>query len=256
MNRTSARLAITLALLFPAVSAAHDFFLLPEQFVTAGGSDATIMATVSAGFPQLENVVDADRISWIGAQGPGSPELRIGQPASNAASLSLSAAGPGVVVAGATTHAREVDYGEDVIDLILGEYRVGPDALSAIGALTRPRTLRASSRRFAKTMICMVDCKDRSASAQPLGMAFEFVGIDGGDDHFMLLRDGNPLADYPVDLVLDDGVRSHHGTDGQGRIRLPSDARGAMMLFAAHMQPPPADGRYDLRLTSLSLTRP
>jgi hypothetical protein len=256
MNRISTLLAITLALLFPAASAAHDFFLLPERFVTADGSEAAIMATVSAGFPKLENVVAADRISWVGARGPGSPELRIGQPASNATILSLSSAGPGVVVAGASTHARDVDYGEDVIDLILEEYRVGQDALSAIGALARPRTLPASSRRFAKTMVCIVDCNDRSAATQPLGMAFEFVGVDGADDHFMLLRDGNPVADYPVDLVLDDGVRSHLGTDGQGRIRLPADARGAMMLFAAYMQPPPANGRFDLQLTSLSLTKP
>lgn len=256
MRRSPARLAFTLALLFPALSSAHDFFLLPAQFVTADRADATVMATVSAGFPALENVVDAERIAWVGAQGPGTPMLRIGPPATNAASLSLSGARAGLVVAGASTHAREVDYGEDVVDLILAEYRVGPEANAATAALPRPRTLRASSRRFAKTLLCVLDCNDRSAAARPLGMAFEFVAVDGAADRFGLLRNGDPLPEYPVDLVDANGARSHLATDHEGRIRLPADARGPLMLFAAYMQPPQGGERFGLELTSLTLAHP
>jgi hypothetical protein len=255
MTRIPARLAAILVLLFPTLSVAHDFFLLPETFVTTGTADTPIMATVSAGFPALEIVVAADRISWVGAKGAGSPELRISEPVSNAAVLLLGASEPGFVVAGASTRTREVDYGEDVIDLILEEYRVGPDALAAIGALDRPRTLSASSRRFAKTFVCVRDCEDRATVAQPLGMALEFVGVDGSGDTLVLLRDGTPLADYPVDLVTSDGIRSHLGTDAQGRVALPPDASGAVMLFAAFMQPPQGEARFDLQLTSLTLER-
>jgi hypothetical protein len=256
MQRTPTRLAFALALLFPAVSAAHDFFLLPESFVIDSGNEATVMATVSAGFPTLEIVVDAERIAWVGAQGPGQPTLRIAAPASNAATLALSSAGPGLIVAGASTQPRDVEYGEDVVDLILAEYRVGPDAQAATDALPRPRTLRATSRRFAKTLLCITDCNDRSTAAQPLGMAFEFVAVDGSDDRFQLRRDGTPLADYPVDLVTADSTRSHLATDAQGQIRLPTDAQGAMMLFAAFMQPPQGEGRFDMQLTSLTLRKP
>jgi hypothetical protein len=255
MRRTPTRLALALALLLPTVSSAHDFFLLPEAFVTADGSEATVMATVSAGFPTLEIVVDAERIAWVGAQGPGEPTLRIAAPAGNAATLVLSSAGPGLVVAGASTHPRDVEYGEDVVDLILAEYRVGPDARAATDALPRPRTLRATSRRYAKTLLCMTDCNDRSAATQPLGMAFEFVAVDGSDNQFQLRRDGTPLADYPVDLVTADSTRSHLATDAQGQIRLPANARGAMMLFAAFMQPPQGEGRFDMQLTSLTLNK-
>lgn len=255
MRRTPIRLVLALALLLPTVSSAHDFFLLPEAFVNADGSEATVLATVSAAFPTPEIVVDAERIAWVGAQGPGTPALRVGAPASNAATLALSSAGPGLIVAGASTQPRDVEYGEDVVDLILAEYRVGPDAQAATAALPRPRTLRATSRRYAKTLLCMTDCNDRSAAAQPLGMAFEFVAVDGANDLFQLLRDGKPLADYPVDLVTADSTRSHLATDHEGQIRLPAEVQGTMMLFAAYMQPPQGEGRFDMQLTSFTLNK-
>jgi hypothetical protein len=255
MNRIAFQIALASLLSMPAAVAAHDFFLLPERFVSADAAELTLHATVSAGFPALEIVVDAERIGWLGAAGNGAPALRVGEPASHAATLVLSAPAPGLVVAGASTRAREVDYAADVIDVILQEYRVGADARAAVDALAAPRTLRASSTRFAKTLLCVLECGDRAAASRPLGIAFEFVAVPGSDAQFTLLRDGGALAGYPVDLVTGDGVRSHLATDEAGRIELPATARGAMMLFAAFLQPPPDGGRFDLQLTSLTLER-
>lgn len=243
------------ALGMAAPASAHDFFLLPEQFTVASPGQTTIRATVSAAFPQLETVLAADRFRRLGASGPGAPQLTLAGPLSNATALTLSAPTPGLVVAGASTPPRDVEYGEDRIDLIMGEYRVAPEVAARVRDLQRPRTLRVTSRRFAKTAICVVRCGDRAAAVQPLGMDLEFVGVAGNDDHFRLLRSGQPLANYPIDLVGPDGNRSHLTTDGRGVVHIPAAARGQMMLFAAFMTAPRGEERFGLDLTSFTFHR-
>lgn len=238
-----------------APASAHDFFLLPEQFTVASPGQTTIRATVSAAFPQLETVLAPDRFRRLGASGPGAPQLTWAGPLGNATALALSAPAAGLVVAGASTPPRDVEYGEDRIDLIMGEYRVAPDVAARVRDLPRPRTLRVSSRRFAKTAICVVRCGDRAAAARPLGMDLEFVGVAGNDAHFRLLRNGRPLLDYPVDLVGENGSRSHLTTDGRGVVHVPAAARGQMMLFAAFMTAPRGHERFQLDLTSFTFRR-
>ena len=234
---------------------AHDFFLLPQKFTVAAPGQTTVHATVSAAFPKLETVVAADRFRRVGANGPGSPRLTLAGPVDNATALMLSASAPGLVIAGTSTVPRDVDYGEDRIDLIMGEYRVAPDVAAKVRNLPRPRTLKAVSRRFAKTAICVVTCGDRSAAVKPLGMDLEFVGVAGNGDHYRLLHMGQPLRNYPIDLVGPDGARSHLATDGRGVVHLPSAARGQMMLFAAVMTAPPGEERFRLDLASFTLHR-
>lgn len=255
MIRAALGLFSAIALGVTAPAFAHDFFLLPEQFTVVSPGETTVRATVSAAFPKLETVVTADRFRRVGASGPGSPQLTLGGPLTDATALTLSASTPGLIIAGASTQARDVDYGEDRIDLIMAEYRVAPDVAARVRNFQRPRTLKATSRRFAKTAICIVRCGDRSAATRPLGMDLEFVGMAGNDDHFRLLHNGQPVANYPIDLVGQDGARSHLATDGRGVVHLPAAARGQMMLFAAVMTAPPGEERFRLDLTSFTLHR-
>ncbi|MDQ8757379.1 hypothetical protein RCO27_14205 [Sphingosinicella sp. LHD-64] len=180
----------------------------------------------------------ADRVGQVVANGPADPRLRIVGPGANALDLSLSVPASGIVVAGVGARPRDVDYGEDRIGAILEEYRIPASALAAREAMPRPGTLRVSSRRFAKTILCAAACTDRSAASRPLGADLEFVGVDGGPDHFVLFSQGRPLLQHPVDIVTSDGNRRHVSSDAQGRVRLPDEVRGAVMLFAALMAPP------------------
>lgn len=255
MIRVALGLVSAVALGAAAPALAHDFFLLPEQFSVPTPGQTTVRATVSAAFPKLETVVAADRFRRVGASGPGSPQLTLTGPLDNATALTLSASAPGLIIAASSTVPRDVDYAEDRIDLIMGEYRVAPDVAARVRNLPRPRTLKAVSRRFAKTAICVVRCGDRSAAVKPLGMDLEFVGVAGNDDHYRLLHKGQPLPNYPIDLVGPDGARSHLATDGRGVVHLPAAARGQMMLFAAVMTAPPAEERFRLDLTSFTLHR-
>ena len=243
------------ALLLPSAARAHDFFLLPEQFVASGEKGVVLSATIGSSFPVPENAVPADRVERVVAAGAGNPQIHITGAGPKALNLHVAGAGPGLLVVGGGAKPREVEYAEDRIPLILGEYRVLPKAAAAVEALPKPRTWQVLSRRFAKTFVCVRSCGARSAAERSFGAHLEFVGHRSLSDRFRLLAAGKPLARYPVDLVDQAGKRQHLSTDARGEIRVPARARGMMMLFAAKLEPPAGAGRFILDLTSLTFSR-
>jgi hypothetical protein len=234
---------------------AHDFFLMPEQFQLPRAGSVKIAATVGSSFPAPETVVAADRVERLYVHGSGKPAVRVVGPAAKALTLEVAGAGSGLLVTGVRTLARDVDYAEDRIPLILGEYRFSPKAAGAVERLPRPRTWLASSRRFAKTIVCVQKCTSRSAAERAFGVDPEFIGLGSTADRFRLLSKGKALVSYPIDLVTSDGKRQHLSTDAKGDIRLPATARGTMMLFAAVLVPPMGSERFTLDLTSLTFNR-
>lgn len=240
---------------FASAASAHDFFLLPAQFTTAGAGTVNIQATVGSSFPTPEVVVTTDRVDQLFAAGSGNPRVRIAGAGAKALNLEATGARPGLLVAAVRSKPRDVEYGEDRIPLILGEYRVSPEAAAAVERLQRPRTWRVSSRRFAKTFVCVRTCAKASVGDRALGAPLEFVGRGPTARYFRLLGAGRPLANYPVDLVGSDGKRQHLSTDARGRVRLPAAAKGPLMLFAAHLEPPASGERFTLHLTSLTFHR-
>jgi hypothetical protein len=247
-------IAVATAIL-PSAAAAHDFFLLPEQFVASGEKGVVLSATVGSSFPTPETAVPADRVERVVAAGAGNPQVHIGGVGPKALNLHVAGAGSGLLVVGGSAKPRDVDYAEDRIPLILGEYRFLPQAAAVVEALPRPRTWQVVSRRFAKTFVCVRSCGNRSAAERPLGANLEFVGSRASNDRFRLVAAGEPLANYPIDLVSSDGKRQHLSTDKGGHVRLPAAARGTMMLFAAKLEPPAGAGRFTLDLTSLTFNR-
>lgn len=245
----------SVGLLLPSAAAAHDFFLLPEQFVASGEKGVVLSATVGSSFPVPENAVPADRIERVVAAGAGNPQVHITGTGPKALNLHVAGARPGLLVVAGGAKPREVEYAEDRIPLILGEYRVLPQAAAAVEALPKPRTWQVLSRRSAKTFVCVRSCAVRSAAERSFGAHLEFAGHRSASDRFRLLAAGKPLPNYPVDLVDQAGNRQHLSTDARGEIRLPANARGMMMLFAAKLEPPAGAGRFTLDLASLTFSR-
>lgn len=247
--------AIVASVVIAPAASAHDFFLLPTQFTTTGTGTVHIQATVGSSFPKPETAVPADRAERVAAFGAGNPKVSVGAATKEALGLHVSGARPGLLAVGVTSKPRDVDYAEDRIPLILGEYRVLPRAAAAVEALPRPRTWQVVSRRFAKTFVCVRTCSNRAAAGQSFGAHLEFVGRRGSASHYVLLGNGKPLINYPIDLVGADGKRAHLSTNSRGEIHLPASARGTMMLFAAKLEPPAGAGRFTLDLTSLTFSR-
>ena len=255
VRRVFVGIGVAGSLAFASAAAAHDFFLLPQQFTTPRAGTVAIQATVGSSFPTPEIVVTADRAERVYAMGAGSPRVRVAGVGAKALNLEVTGARAGLLAVGVSSKPRDVDYAEDRIPLILGEYRFLPDAAAAVEALPRPRTWQVSSRRFAKTLVCVRTCGGRSVGERPFGAHLEFVGSRSSRTHFRLLAQGKPLANYPVDLVGADGKRRHISTDARGEVHLPANARGTMMLFAAKLEPPVGAGRFTLDLTSLTFSR-
>lgn len=257
MRRLALGLGVAGALACASAAAAHDFFLLPEQFTIsrAGAGTVTIQATVGSSFPTPEIVVTADRAERVDAIGAGSPLVRIAGAGPKALNLEVTGAKAGMLAVGVSSKPRDVEYAEDRIPLILGEYRFLPNAAAAVQNLPRPRTWKVVSRRFAKTLLCVDTCTDRSAAERSFEAHLEFVGHRTMSDHFRLLARGKPLANYPIDLVGADGKRQHLSTDARGDVHLPSGPSGVMMLFAAKLEPPRGAERFTLDLTSLTFSK-
>lgn len=241
------------AFICASAASAHDFFLLPNAFTTPRAGPVAIQATVGSSFPTPEIAVPADRAEKVAAFGAGDPRVQVGAASSTALNLQVNGARAGLLVVGVGSRPRDVEYAEDRIPLILQEYRFLPTAAAAVEKLPRPRTWKVSSRRFAKTFICVQACKDRTSAQRDFGAHLEFVGDRMMANHFRLLAGGKPLPNYPVDLVGGDGKRQHLNTDGRGDIHLPAGARGTLMLFAAKLEPPVGSERFTLDLTSLTL---
>lgn len=243
------------ALVTASAAAAHDFFLLPDQFRAPSSGAAKLQATIGSSFPAPQIAVTTDRLERVHAVGPGNPLVWIAGVGAKALNLEVIGARAGLTAVAVTSRPRDVEYAEDRIPVILEEYRVLPQAAAAVEALPRPRTWNVSSRRFAKTFLCVESCADRSAAERTFGAQLEFVGRGSGSDHFQLLALGRPLGNYPVDLVDSNGERRHLTTDARGEVHLPADSRGALMLFAAKLEPPAGQGRFTLDLTSLTFSR-
>lgn len=255
MNRFVASAIAGVSMMLPSGAAAHDFFLLPEQFVASGKGGVMLSATVGSSFPAAENAVPADRIERFVAAGRGKPQVHVMSAGPKALNLHVAGASAGLLVVGGSAKPRDVDYAEDRIPLILGEYRVRPQAAAAVEALPKPRTWKVLSRRFAKTFVCVGTCSSRSVADRSFNAHLEFIGDRASSDRFRLLADGKPLANYPIELVGAGGKRQHLSTDIRGDVRLPANARGTMMLFAAKLEPPADAQRFTLDLTSLTFKR-
>ena len=245
-----------LVLVAPAAAFAHDFFLIPDHFTSSTVGAQNVQASVGSSCPTPENVVTADRIDRLFAAGAGKPKLIVSGPGAKALNLRVTGAARGTVVAAVKTKDRDVEYAEDRIPIILEEYRVSSAAITAVTALPKPRTLKVSSRRFAKIILCVRQCSNRAVAARPLGADLEFVTTGARADHFRLLIRGQPLANYPIDLVTSDAKRRHLMSDAKGAVHLPLDAKGSLMLFAAVMTPPVAGERFTLNLSTLTFARP
>lgn len=248
VNRNLGAIAAAILAFAPAGALAHDFFLLPETF--RAGSEVQLEASVAASFPTPEIVVGEDRIAE--ARASEGAVLRILGPSARSLRLSLEAGAPGAHLVGVRLLPRDVEYAEDRIPLIMEEYEVDEAARVAVAGLPAPRVLRASSERFAKSIVCFQSCEDRSRAVQAAGYPLEFVADPANAGRFVLLFNGAPLPNYPVALAREQ-ERAHLVTDESGGVVVGEDVSGPFMLFAAHMSAP-ADARERFRMLLTSLT--
>jgi hypothetical protein len=239
--------------LVATTASAHDFFLRPPALPVLVGETVEVQATVSSIFPGFDIAVTPDRIRSYQVRGIDRATFEVAGVGAKALKFRFSAPRNGLAILGLDLKPRDIDYPEDRVDLIMEEYEVDPAAAAAVAGLPHPRTLKVVSTRFAKSFVCVGNCGDRSAARKPLGYDLEFVASDkpGG---FVLLSHGRPLSNYPVAIVNAQSERRAVRTGPDGTVVLNGPV-GATMLFAAEMTAPANRAeRFQLRLTSLTLS--
>jgi hypothetical protein len=160
--------------------------------------------------------------------------------------------------------SAEIELEPRLVDVYFAEIRAGAAQRQAWAALlARGVAWRESYRKFARIELASpsASARDLAAARRPVGMDLEIVVL--GDQPiaagralaFQVLRDGQPLADFPVELVSE---RSALGvwrqTDSQGLLRHTLPFGGSWLLRGTDLRLAAGkDGAWESRFVTLVL---
>ncbi len=263
-------------------AAAHDSWFTPLP-PTPRGQLVLALGTGTA-YPRYEVAIAPQQLADSGCVGEGVREkpLRDGvelsldgirqwfTEASNASNappvLALRTGRPVSPVVSVSCWARlvpiEIDIDDPTVDVYLDEVQAPPSVRERWAAL-KARGVRWQETYVKHARIELDGEGDTAAVATP---ALPALGLDlrlqaerrplraGDTVRFELLRDGQPLAGQPLQLVGDGSGAGHwHRTDAQGRLTLRLPAAGRWLLRGTEIRPAP-DGsdRWDSRFVTLA----
>ncbi|MCR5880101.1 DUF4198 domain-containing protein [Phenylobacterium sp. J367] len=158
-------------------------------------------------------------------------------------SVSTEASGMGVVTV--QTIWGESNWRPDQVEIYLEEHPFKAEEVAAVHRLLpQGAPLQIRSRRLAKTLVCVRVCTPTTSASA--GLEVELVpAFDAGGaspSRFQLVRNGRPLAGYPVAVRPARGERQNVLTDDDGWVRMPAGLSGPVMLVAATLDPPKEPG--------------
>jgi hypothetical protein len=235
-----------LGLLFSGSAVAHDFFLVPEEFVGSRGRPLIIHATSGSDFPALKIGSPRTRVAEVRAMVGGRPAaVAIKEQTVKSLRLAVSSDASGMGVVTLQTIWGESAWRPDMVDTYLDEHPFKAEEVATVRRLLpKGATLQIRSRRLAKTLVCVRTCTPPTRGAA--GLEVELVpDFDAGrtsPERFQLIRNGRPLVAHPVTVRSGQGKRQNVVTDEKGWVRLPAAMSGPVMLVAATLDPPTEPG--------------
>lgn len=231
--------ALIAALAVCASASAHETTLLPARFAAQANTPVTLALSSMAEFPAFETGPRPERImragAWVGAaQAP----VIVGGHTATALQLVFTPPTAGLAVAAVSLGPRDIDLEPDSIAEYFAE--IDPPA-SVRAALAPGAMLRETYTKYAKALVCVGRCTDASAALRPLGDALEFVPDNAALRRFHLLSRGVPASEVAV-TAWQAGRRAVLRTNAQGRVTIPYEMRGPVMLSATILRVPARDG--------------
>lgn len=235
---------------------AHDTFLLPSQNNWSVGNSVDVRLTSALHFPDLASGPSKDRISStvirIGGEDVDTFSLR---ETKTFLSLGFTAEQTGFGVIAISTKPRFGDISPENAEVYFDEIGAEPPVRQAFDALPGTPPLRRSYSKHAKSFICVEDCKaGSSARSTPVNQALEFVEIDDKPNSFLLLRDGQPLANHKVKLSTTAKETHEFQTSQAGELTVSGKVSGVVILQAVVITlPAQPDGVYHSDYATLVL---
>ncbi|MEO0974047.1 MAG: DUF4198 domain-containing protein [Pseudomonadota bacterium] len=263
-SRLLLRVALGVLALVSQGANAHDTFLLPAEWDITPGQPVALELSSGSAFPALGSGPTPNRVVALGGQavapdGRSPVSMRIAGHTEQALTLQLSAAGPGVVVAGLSLAARDIDLEPKSVAHYFDEIRPSQavrDAWAESGA----DVLRESYAKHAKVVLCATACGPNDASPTALGHALEFLPLaqrDRGMQRFRLLIEGAPAAHHPLNHWSANGDHVALRTDADGVVEIRFVTPGPAMLSAVNLRPPAGEGeRFQSDFATLTLLVP
>jgi hypothetical protein len=258
------RAALATALAAAALpAAAHDSWLSPAESPARGGRQALELATGNRYPVQEFNPTAASLVRSQCSDGTAAAPLALRPGREQAKSLLLAAAarrGQPVLACWVELKPFELVMEPDKVEVYFNEIRPPQPVRQAWAELqARGVAWQESYRKLARIELAQAataSAAQRARARQPAGLDLEIVVLGdapvavGRALEFQVLRDGRPLAGFPVELVSE---RSPLGiwreTDGEGRLVHTLPFAGRWLLRGTELRPAPPD-----RWTSLFVT--
>jgi hypothetical protein len=224
-------------LLGAAGAAAHDTWFAPT-------AEAGLTLGTGNRFPVMELAVDDKYFTRRGcAAADGTPRALTRQRFTDSATVLRPAAG--AVTCFVQLEPFDVDLPDDKIAIYFKEIRPSAAVIAAWEAL-RARGLPFKERYIKSARI---DLGPGAGSSRPVGTTMDALRLEpagaltvGSEAVFQLLRDGQPLADFNVELVNERSpLGLWHRSDAQGRIRARLPLPGRWVLRGTDLRVAAAD---------------
>lgn len=243
------------AAIIAAQAAAHQTFLLPDQFMWSDGETVSIDLTSALSFPNLEHGPSQDRIAYSHAAVNGEPiDSLTFLESETALRINFSTRHKGLAVVAASSKPRAGQIPPEDVDMYLDEIEADAAVRAAFDALPGSPSLDRSYAKHAKTFFCIDVCDDAESAAAPVGQKLEFVGAGANGRSFALLLDGKPLVGKAVTIVPFDGNASQTQTDESGAFSVGASYSGVVMMSAVWITlPDKADGVYHSDYATLTV---
>lgn len=258
---TNIRLAKALILILSigvaavSTAAAHQTFLLPENFQVNVGGDVDISLTSALVFPNLEHGPAADRIAFSKVTvGNTAVENLTFSEGETALTLNFSSQDSGLAMIAVSSKPRGGEIPPEDVDVYLDEIEAPESVRAAFHALPGSPALNRSYSKHAKTFICIESCSGGKTAKKPAGQKIEFVAADANQKTFRLLYDGEPLQGESVTIALASGETSTVVTNDAGEFQ-PDETLSGIVMFAAVVitLPETPDGVYHSDYATLTV---
>ncbi len=247
-KRLAKSLFLVLSIGVAAVSkaAAHQTFLMPENFQVSVGNGVEVSLTSALAFPNLEHGPAADRIAFskiiVGNTVLDNLTFSEGE---TALTLNFSSQDSGQAMIAMSSKPRSGEIPAEDVDVYLDEIEAPESVRAAFHALPDSPALNRSYSKHAKTFICIESCGDGNTANKPAGQKIEFVAVGANQKTFRLLYDGEPLQGKSVTIALASGETSTVETNDAGEFQPDATLSGIVMFAAVVITlPETPDGVY------------
>ena len=240
MNHRRVFLTSALILIVTLAAAGHDTWLMPRRTFVKRHSKMLLDLTSGMSFPQLDTSIKKDRIDVARCRFKGKVEdIARRMSAPNSLLLEESFNEAGIATCWVELKPRQLELTEKQAEEYFAEIDASPSLRESWA------TMKELYVKHAKTFSYIGSTGKDQSWSEPVGMALEIVPgknpatIKPGEAFpVRVLKDGTPLANFPVSIVLAEDPHSEvQSTDSEGRATFKIERAGKYLLRGTDLRP-------------------